>query len=195
MPRGLSTPVVIVTFLIIFASRFYAPLKTKYIVAGFSRPRDQIVNIHGDQLVKIPNTSHCEDLHYHEPSNKLITACQNTKVKNARRGWFPPLGLFDVKHSKVQGSLVVIDPTVRHEPWQSYRSRLTEIPNRTSRQRNWNSNNSKAPSSHTALTSSTRPDSQISYTSSQSTISRIPTPASQHRSNKRHLKSRYSRTL
>lgn len=195
MPRGLFAPVVVVTFLVVFASRLYAPLKTKYIVAGFSRPRDEIVNVHGEQLVKIPNTSHCEDLHYHEPSNKLITACQNTKAPNARRGWFPPLGLFDVKHSKVQGSLVVIDPTVGSKLAHSYESRSTYMTHRTSHLQNWNLNNFKALLSRMASTLSTLLGFQISYTSSRLIISRILMPASQHRLSKPLLKSRYSRTL
>ena len=117
MPRLLSTPFVLISLLAIFAPYLFTylvPIRIKYTVVGFSRPRDQIKNIHGEQLKHIPDTPLCEDLHLHELSGLLFTACGSVdQGLDIRRNWFPPLGLLDVKHSKKQkGSIVVIDPKV-----------------------------------------------------------------------------------
>lgn len=63
-------------------------------------------------LVVIPDTVQCEDLHYHAPSHTLFTACED--VYDTRFQWFPPLGLFDAPDLawKAQGSLHTIDPEV-----------------------------------------------------------------------------------
>lgn len=108
-------PLLIVTFLGIFAARLYEPIKAKYHVVGFSRPRDSITNLHGERLVEIPHTPQCEDLHHHLPSGLLFTACEDQKDYDARRHWFPPLAHFDASHATGQGKIVVIDPKVcRH---------------------------------------------------------------------------------
>lgn len=63
-----------------------------------------------DQVVAIPDTVHCEDLHYHAPSDTLFTACEDNA--DTRFKWFPPLANFDDPElaSKSQGSVHVIDP-------------------------------------------------------------------------------------
>ena len=115
MPRVLSVLSAIGTILAIFAAYLYPSLRTKAIVVGVTRPRDQIVNNHGDGLRHIPDTPYCEDLHLHEPSGLLFTACADPKSNlDARRHWFPPIGLLDADYAKQQkGSIVVIDPEVR----------------------------------------------------------------------------------
>ncbi|GAB1314790.1 hypothetical protein MFIFM68171_05000 [Madurella fahalii] len=63
-----------------------------------------------DEVVAIPDTVHCEDLHYHVPSGILFTACEDNA--STRFKWFPPLANFDDPElaSKNQGSIHVIDP-------------------------------------------------------------------------------------
>ncbi|KAG6030471.1 hypothetical protein E4U41_000092 [Claviceps citrina] len=58
----------------------------------------------------IPDTVHCEDLHYHEPSNLLFTACEGNEL--TRQAWFPGLALLGDPATglKAQGSIEVIDP-------------------------------------------------------------------------------------
>lgn len=62
------------------------------------------------EVVAIPDTVHCEDLHYHASSGTLFTACEDNA--ETRRKWFPPLANFDDPElaSKSRGSIHVIDP-------------------------------------------------------------------------------------
>lgn len=64
--------------------------------------------------IVIPDTTHCEDIHYHAPSGLLFTACEDNA--ETRFKWFPPLANFDSPDlaSKSQGSIHVIDPKVRN---------------------------------------------------------------------------------
>lgn len=70
------------------------------------------------EVITIPNTRHCEDLHHHAPSNLLFTACEG--ASSPRFHWFPPLGHFDRPEDVLEGAergerggLVVVDPKVR----------------------------------------------------------------------------------
>ena len=65
-----------------------------------------------DSIVTIPDTTHCEDIHHHAPSNLLFTACEDDP--NTRFVWFPPLGTLDDPElaARSRGSIHVIDPTV-----------------------------------------------------------------------------------
>ncbi|XP_044714418.1 arylesterase domain-containing protein [Hirsutella rhossiliensis] len=58
----------------------------------------------------IGNTLHCEDLHYHEASKLLFTACED--VESTRYSWFPPLANFNnpTAASKARGNIRIIDP-------------------------------------------------------------------------------------
>ncbi|KYK53990.1 serum paraoxonase/arylesterase family protein [Drechmeria coniospora] len=62
------------------------------------------------------DTRHCEDLHYHEPSGLLFTACESESGGVSRHSWFPPLCLFDDAKaaSTSRGSFKVIDPKTMH---------------------------------------------------------------------------------
>lgn len=94
------------------AVNLYSPVTHKVRILGL---RDNTVypNIHGERLVKIPNTLHCEDLHHHLSSNLLFTACEDESVgPSGRNHWFPPLEHLNWTHATGRGSLVVVDPTV-----------------------------------------------------------------------------------
>ncbi|KAK4041252.1 hypothetical protein C8A01DRAFT_14972 [Parachaetomium inaequale] len=62
------------------------------------------------ELIAIPDTVHCEDIHYHAPSGTLFTACEDNVETRFR--WFPPLTNFDDPElgSKSRGSIHVVDP-------------------------------------------------------------------------------------
>ncbi|KAK3936640.1 hypothetical protein QBC46DRAFT_452578 [Diplogelasinospora grovesii] len=93
-----------------------------YLYYGFSVNRTVTVmgvmrkpgNTHIQQeVVYIADTTHCEDLHYHAPSNTLFTACEDNAA--TRFSWFPPLAVFDDPElaAKSQGSIHVIDPNTK----------------------------------------------------------------------------------
>lgn len=65
----------------------------------------------GDFVV-IDGTTHCEDLHYHESTGLIFTACEG--FQGARLKWFPPIDhFFEPSHPElVKGNLQVIDPKV-----------------------------------------------------------------------------------
>ncbi|KAK0720288.1 hypothetical protein B0H67DRAFT_181997 [Lasiosphaeris hirsuta] len=64
----------------------------------------------GVEIITIPDTTHCEDLHYHVPSETLFTACEDNP--STRFGWFPPLANFDDAElgKRGRGSIHVINP-------------------------------------------------------------------------------------
>lgn len=66
----------------------------------------------GDFVV-IDGTTHCEDLHYHESTSLIFTACEG--FQGARLKWFPPIDhFFEPSHPElVKGNLQIIDPKVR----------------------------------------------------------------------------------
>ncbi|KAL2131364.1 hypothetical protein VTI74DRAFT_5175 [Chaetomium olivicolor] len=63
-----------------------------------------------DEVIVIPDTVHCEDLHYHAPSGTLFTACEDNF--ETRFKWFPPLANFDDPElaGRARGSIHVVDP-------------------------------------------------------------------------------------
>ncbi|EHK23410.1 uncharacterized protein TRIVIDRAFT_169108 [Trichoderma virens Gv29-8] len=62
-----------------------------------------------EDYVVIENTINCEDLHHHEPSGLIFTACED--YVGSRLAWFPPLEHFhDPSTKKMKGKLQVIDP-------------------------------------------------------------------------------------
>ena len=66
----------------------YRPIIVRIEVLGLTRPLNKIHNIHGQDLRKLPDTLHCEDLHYHEHSHLLFGASQENP--DYRWLWFPP---------------------------------------------------------------------------------------------------------
>ncbi|KAK3297160.1 uncharacterized protein B0H64DRAFT_119439 [Chaetomium fimeti] len=87
----------------------YPSISRAAIVFGALRKYPHGATVQGD-VIAIPDTVHCEDLHYHAPSGTLFTACEDDP--EARFKWFPPLANFDNPElgSKSRGSLHVIDP-------------------------------------------------------------------------------------
>jgi hypothetical protein len=106
-----------VAALTVLAGTLFNPVKLRAEVIGLVRPLSSIRNIHGEDLRAIPNTVQCEDLHVHEPSGLLFTACQGTSAE--RFSWFPPLTTFKDHKAAEQshGSIYVIDPKVCKQLW------------------------------------------------------------------------------
>ncbi|KAL5606457.1 hypothetical protein BROUX41_002868 [Berkeleyomyces rouxiae] len=79
-------------------------------VAGIWRIISPTLVSKGDGFVYIPDTIQCEDLHYHERSGLIFTACEDNR--QTRLSWFPPLGIFDdpVLGQESQGSIHIVNP-------------------------------------------------------------------------------------
>lgn len=90
----------------------YRPL----VVMGLFRGDIPPAIVAKDDLVVIPNTRHCEDLHQHAESGLIYTACEGEN--SPRYSWFPPLVNFDdpTLGAQSQGSIHVIDPKVCKHP-------------------------------------------------------------------------------
>ncbi|PHH92695.1 hypothetical protein CDD83_5932 [Cordyceps sp. RAO-2017] len=102
-------PLVLLSAVLI--SYYYgATLKRTSLVLGLFRIPAKHSLASPDDLVRIEGTAHCEDLHYHEPSGLLFTACEDAQT--TRHLWFPPLGIFDdhLPTARDRGSLKIIDP-------------------------------------------------------------------------------------
>ncbi|KAK4100192.1 hypothetical protein N658DRAFT_567687 [Parathielavia hyrcaniae] len=81
-------------------------------VLGFLRRYPAGATPKGGEVIVIPDTVHCEDLHYHAPSGTLFTACEDNAETRFR--WFPPLANFDDPElaGKSRGSIHVVDPNI-----------------------------------------------------------------------------------
>ncbi|KAI1777336.1 calcium-dependent phosphotriesterase [Hypoxylon cercidicola] len=86
----------------------YPPLKHTATVMGLFRPLHSWQNLHGMENHFIDGTIACEDLHYHEHSAMLYSACAGNAEKAA--GWFPGAGSLDHPENPPYGTLVVINP-------------------------------------------------------------------------------------
>ncbi|KAK3370018.1 hypothetical protein B0H63DRAFT_305656 [Podospora didyma] len=89
-------------------AEFWPGINQTLVVLGFFRKPEDLVNTAGE-VVAIPDTRHCEDLHYHASSGLLFTACEDKA--ETRFGWFPPLANFDNPELalKSRGSIHVIN--------------------------------------------------------------------------------------
>lgn len=97
-----------ITILAVLAAMFAGPVYRQVTLLGVLRkPMENNQYIEGQNLIKIEDTMQCEDLHYHAPSNKLFTACEDSVLP--RFEWFPPMKVFK-KPSLATGSIHVIDP-------------------------------------------------------------------------------------
>ncbi|KAK3351267.1 hypothetical protein B0H65DRAFT_506700 [Neurospora tetraspora] len=83
------------------------------IVFGFLRTNPASTHVQQEDIQYIPDTVHCEDLHYHAPSKTLFTACEDHP--ETRFQWFPPLTNFNDSSilKTYRGSLHVIDPETK----------------------------------------------------------------------------------
>jgi hypothetical protein len=119
MARPLAQFAIVVALLSIplgYIYNAYGPvIRRSFTVAGVFRYPTPIARANSQDLVIIEGTTHCEDIHYHEPSHQLYTACEDSK--KTRFSWFPPLGNFDVSTVRdSHGGLFVIDPDVSPKP-------------------------------------------------------------------------------
>ena len=106
----LSLPSLCLALFTILVATYSSPFYHWLVVVGIFRTGSNTQVPHGD-LIYIEDTMHCEDLHHHLPSNLLFTACEDSITR--RFEWFPPLGHLNPAGAKSQGSIHVIDPTVR----------------------------------------------------------------------------------
>ncbi|OTB03601.1 hypothetical protein M426DRAFT_321522 [Hypoxylon sp. CI-4A] len=98
----------ITTIVVATISAFlYAPIQRRIAIFGINRPLSSWQNVHGIENRVIENTIGCEDVHYHEPTGLLFTACHGDIAKAA--GWFPPGGAAKHPEDPSYGTLVVID--------------------------------------------------------------------------------------
>lgn len=109
MAGRLSIVVALLAVLLGYVYNFHVR-RVIYVAGVFRRPeRTELAP--GDYVV-IDNTTNCEDLHYHEPSGFIFTACEDHK--GSRLEWFPPIGHFgDPDVARMKGRLQIIDPKVR----------------------------------------------------------------------------------
>ena len=75
------------------------------VLGVFRQPVPTIIE--DGNLITIPDTMLCEDVHLHKSSNILFTACEDSY--ESRFSWFPGLGVLHDPR-KMRGSLHVIDP-------------------------------------------------------------------------------------
>ncbi|KAK0636405.1 hypothetical protein B0T17DRAFT_613140 [Bombardia bombarda] len=63
-----------------------------------------------EEIISITDTTHCEDIHYHAPTDTLFTACEDNP--ETRFKWFPALANFDdpALGARSRGSIHVINP-------------------------------------------------------------------------------------
>lgn len=96
---------------------FFGPLKQRLTVFGVTRDIDSIINIHGDGFRVIPDTVQCEDLHLHEESGLLFTACQGSEDPTARLGLSFGLSKRQIpradKHIRLVSTIAKIRPRQR----------------------------------------------------------------------------------
>ncbi|KAK5094620.1 hypothetical protein LTS08_008476 [Lithohypha guttulata] len=97
-------------FLAVLIANLWQPIAHRATVLGLTRSPTKIDNIHGiGTPIRIPDTIHCEDVHYHRASNRLYTACEGPA--SSRTLWFPPLAHFSRRNDVGQGKIVVVNPT------------------------------------------------------------------------------------
>ncbi|XHG09220.1 hypothetical protein AWENTII_012296 [Aspergillus wentii] len=91
----------------VLVATLYRPVSWRLTMTGIFNKPAKMMLVEGQNLFKIEDTIHCEDLHHYKPANKLFTACEDSIVP--RFEWFPPLALFK-KPTETTGSIHVIDP-------------------------------------------------------------------------------------
>ncbi|RDA87798.1 hypothetical protein CP532_2458 [Ophiocordyceps camponoti-leonardi (nom. inval.)] len=102
-----STPLAVLLIAVSASYLYGAAIYRTLVVFGVFRTPGHSPAV---DVTAIPNTLHCEDLHYHESSGQIFTACEDDE--KTRYSWFPPLANFDdpTVGSQARGSLKVINP-------------------------------------------------------------------------------------
>ncbi|KAL7923340.1 hypothetical protein ACQKWADRAFT_290627 [Trichoderma austrokoningii] len=79
-----------------------------YVLGVFRQPES--TELAPGEFKAIEGTTHCEDLHYHESTGFIFTACEG--FKGSRLKWFPPIDHFSEPSNPGldKGNLQVIDP-------------------------------------------------------------------------------------
>lgn len=110
--RWFSSNLLVLVIGVVAVLLYLAELPRASIVLGLWRQPAKTIVTDPHDFHLIPDTVHCEDLHYHEPSNLLFTACEGTE--HTRQAWFPALAVLGDPTTglKAQGALEVIDPRV-----------------------------------------------------------------------------------
>ncbi|KAG6010170.1 hypothetical protein E4U21_007647 [Claviceps maximensis] len=105
-----SNRLVLVAAALVAFLLYTAELPRVSLVLGFWRQPAKTIVTGPHDFHLIPDTVHCEDLHYHEHSNLLFTACEGTE--HTRHAWFPGLGVLDDPTTglRAQGALQTVDP-------------------------------------------------------------------------------------
>ncbi|GAO16352.1 hypothetical protein UVI_02049910 [Ustilaginoidea virens] len=112
MAKGssLSSPSRVILFALLGAFIYKAELPRVTRLLGIWRENRSTVIANANDLHVFPDTIYCEDIHHHEPSGLLFTACEATE--SLRYSWFPGLSHLNdpVAASESQGTIDVIDP-------------------------------------------------------------------------------------
>ncbi|ORY55247.1 serum paraoxonase/arylesterase family protein [Pseudomassariella vexata] len=110
MATSLAAKASVVALVSIVLSFLFGPEvhRTVTVMGVFRTPASTVLASTHD-IVSIEGTTYCEDLHYHDPSHSLFTACQGSNLTT--HSWWPPVAIFDdvtaVQHAR--GALYVID--------------------------------------------------------------------------------------
>ncbi|KAK8087122.1 hypothetical protein PG994_002096 [Apiospora phragmitis] len=108
---GLRTPSIAVGLLSVFLAYLYGTQVYRQLaIFGVFRTPSSTHTSAEDAIVAIEGTKHCEDLHWHEPSQRLFTACEGSQT--TRFSWWPPLAnhVDPTALKGARGSLFVVDP-------------------------------------------------------------------------------------
>ncbi|KAK8094649.1 serum paraoxonase/arylesterase family protein [Apiospora hydei] len=108
---GLRTPSVAVGILsVVLAYLCGTQVYRQLTIFGLFRTPSSTHISTDDTIVVIEGTKHCEDLHWHEPSQRLFTACEGPQT--TRFSWWPPLTNHEdpTALKDARGLLVVVDP-------------------------------------------------------------------------------------
>ncbi|PKS12582.1 hypothetical protein jhhlp_000790 [Lomentospora prolificans] len=108
---GTNFRATLVALLAVFIATTYGPDAFRaFKTLGVRRHLENTVIANAADFVKIEDTAQCEDVHFHETSGLLFTACEDTVVPRSK--WFPPLANFADPGvvGNAQGSIHIIDP-------------------------------------------------------------------------------------
>ncbi|KAL6898924.1 hypothetical protein GGI43DRAFT_72884 [Trichoderma evansii] len=103
--------IVVVLLAVLLGYVYNAYVQRALLVMGAFRQPESTELAPGD-FVTIDGTTHCEDLHYHESTGLIFTACEG--FQGSRLKWFPPIDHFfepsNPGLNSMKGNLQVIDP-------------------------------------------------------------------------------------
>ncbi|RAL06885.1 serum paraoxonase/arylesterase family protein [Aspergillus homomorphus CBS 101889] len=92
---------------VLVVAYLYGPVCHWLTVLGVFRAAADVVTAEAQKIHKIEDTMQCEDMHYHQPSGYIFTACEDSFLPRFK--WFPPLGNLEGPAPST-GSFHLIDP-------------------------------------------------------------------------------------